>query len=268
MKTKMLITSITAGIICGFLLVLFGISPHESADANSDEVPRPQPILEMVSDEFTLEMIELMVASHTNWSSLDMQAETTTYNLGEEIRRTSSHILVEGVDSIKIEWTEYIPQQKTGTWLYYDGSISEADASGRVTSSSSFSIPQERWDIVPTSLGDVIGMRSVSHPLRAVMPVPSAEYLYPVGLAQRGGHFELLGTEEIAGRATLYVEWTHSTPNTLRQLLWIDEETGIVLKSKGYVGNELNILYEEFETTSIQVNPSLTPADFDVSQPA
>jgi hypothetical protein len=75
------------------------------------------------------------------------------------------------------------------------------------------------------------------HPLDQEMDNRFGELIFPAGLAQRGGVYAAEGEETVAGRAAIYAAW--SWENQMRERLWIDAQTGVILRADSY-GKETN----------------------------
>jgi hypothetical protein len=92
-----------------------------------------------------------------------------------------------------------------------------------------------------------------------------------------GGSFEELEMAEAAGRPALVVEWRKSpraperpVPNAWwrsdagRMQLWIDAQTGVVLKAREFGGPDLNTVLQEYIVTAVRYDadfPELHPED-------
>jgi hypothetical protein len=98
------------------------------------------------------------------------------------------------------------------------------------------------------------------------MPSPIADYIFPVGLAQRSGSYEVWGRDSIINRDVWVVDYSRSQegPGIIRQRFWIDTVTGIILKAVSYADLDAKQIIEETIVTSLTLNPSLTEKVFEL----
>ena len=59
---------------------------------------------------------------------------------------------------------------------------------------------------------------------------PAGEMIFPVGLVQRQGTYELLGEDRVAGRAALIVDFTPQPTGPIVDRFYIDALTGVLLR--------------------------------------
>lgn len=102
------------------------------------------------------------------------------------------------------------------------------------------------------------------HPLNLVIHSPLNEMVLPVGLSQQGGYYQGLRMEEVAGRLALVVRWVPGDALRDSRRLWIDAQTGVVLRSAtfGTLGDVSPI--EDIVLTSVAFDVPLQPSLFDL----
>jgi hypothetical protein len=79
--------------------------------------------------------------------------------------------------------------------------------------------------IPPDTLSDTIG----PFPLGGMLGTPLSDALFPTGLAQRTGVYEVIGMDAVAGRPALIVDWTAPT-GLVADRFRIDVQTGVLLR--------------------------------------
>jgi DNA-directed RNA polymerase specialized sigma24 family protein len=77
------------------------------------------------------------------------------------------------------------------------------------------------------------------------LPVYSAmeKFIFPDGLVEKTSSLDIIGTDEVAGRTTLVVD-RFGEANTLDSRLWIDTNTGLILRARQYA--------EDSDTSTIE----------------
>jgi outer membrane lipoprotein-sorting protein len=101
---------------------------------------------------------------------------------------------------------------------------------------------------------------------------PLGSLLFPTVYAQRKTvtTFKVVREDIAAGRKALVIDWTdHSVSPHEEVLLWVDVETGIVLRSQSVDAATGNVLPDGYEITAIRYNETFPPEIFilDIPQP-
>ncbi len=113
----------------------------------------------------------------------------------------------------------------------------------------------------PTTLSDTV----YTHPLAGSLGTPVSDLIFPAGLAQRGGQYNLTGKEIIAGREADVVEWSREE-GTLIDRFWVDRATGIILRQQNYGKPAGESPIWDIQATHIAVDPLFTDNVFELAQ--
>ncbi len=100
------------------------------------------------------------------------------------------------------------------------------------------------------------------HPLTGFLPTPLADLLLPSGFAQREGDIRVINVETIANRQALVIEWTLPGGRKVDRL-WIDTQTGIIIRQQHYGKEGDGALTSEITLLDIVFDPDLPPETFD-----
>lgn len=189
-------------------------------------------------DDFSREMINLMLDSHNRWQTL--QGEVVGHWFGNNPETLQHMIFIQQPYLARIIGADY------------QASMGEDEEA------------QRRIDygrqLLPATLDEIQPLTVYPHPLSSMGLGFAGDNIFPTGLAQRGGHFELVAEETILERATWVVDW-YDTRNgdERRNRYWIDQETGLILKSWGYGLGEKS---EEIEFLSLVFDEPLPDGTF------
>ena len=82
-------------------------------------------------------------------------------------------------------------------------------------------------------------------------------------LLQTNYHIEHVGSDHVTNRPTLMLTFNPQHPGRLTKKAWIDEQTGLVLRTEDR--DETGSLTKELYFTDLQIDPSLSPDLFDMS---
>jgi hypothetical protein len=177
-----------------------------------------------------LETIRLrMLHSHENWRSIWVQLHLVEYP-------------PEGSDQlIRLQRVQVWIRQPAEVWLLSgswgdvppdiffvsDGvRFLEADLRAGTT---------EEGDVAPSILEPFFPPEGITdtitlHPLEGMIGFPAGQMLFPAGLAQRQGTYELIGEDTVAGRAALIVDFTPQPTGLISDRFRIDALTGLILR--------------------------------------
>lgn len=100
------------------------------------------------------------------------------------------------------------------------------------------------------------------HPMIGFMPTPLSELLFPSGLAQRMGSYRTTGTETIAGREAVVVEWFNQYA-VLADRFWVDARTGLLLRRQHYNKGGGERITQDISLTAIHYDLDFPPQTFD-----
>lgn len=112
--------------------------------------------------------------------------------------------------------------------------------------------------------GDTSGSGPEDHPLNLVIHSPLNALVFPIGLSQQGGFFQGLRTEETAGRLALVTRWMPGDALRDSRRLWIDVQTGVVLRMTIFDGINESRPLEDIVLTRVDYEVPLPPSLFDI----
>jgi hypothetical protein len=112
----------------------------------------------------------------------------------------------------------------------------------------------------PVTFSDTI----YPHPLDGMIGTPFGAMLFPAGLAQRAGFYNIVGEETIVGRRAVTVEWGREE-GVIVDRFWIDTQTGIILRWLNFSKPGGQAIYSEMYVNSILINPNLPEQAFSLN---
>jgi hypothetical protein len=101
------------------------------------------------------------------------------------------------------------------------------------------------------------------HPLEGMLGSPSGALLFPQGLAQRPGTYQVLGRETHLGRPVIVLDWSYQ-PGAVVDRFWVDTATGIVLRWQNYGKGGQQGLNMEMKINALQLDAPLPGQAFAV----
>lgn len=232
MKRKDWVTSVTAGIILGALIVIsqtIGQFPTaQNAHAASDAE----------------KVLSKALQSYKNWSTLQGEARLVQYDT--EGTPHVDLVSVEVAQPLKANISFKASDDKAKTnkkWVSDGEKIYQVDDENLSYTESIVPGFATNLDFIPKGLADVKKDEVYHHPFEMLISNPIMEYVYPVWFAQAGeeSSYELLGEESIAGRATWKVQLQTTTD---RATAWIDQKTGVILKYSQETRSEMVVEME------------------------
>jgi hypothetical protein len=84
----------------------------------------------------------------------------------------------------------------------------------------------ENYSFIPTFNDDSVE----PHPFGSMLGTVLKDYIYSTSMAQRTGEYHLVGREAVAGRDVYVVEYFRYADGTVIDRLWVDTETGVILR--------------------------------------
>jgi hypothetical protein len=112
--------------------------------------------------------------------------------------------------------------------------------------------PETPGTAYPNPIGSQLGSRLAGM-------VFSADY------AQNEGSYKILRTEQLVGRETLVVEWTYIQNTLPSWRLWLDVNTGIILKMQGMGKGGGDVIQFEYVINQIIFEPALPSEMFNIN---
>jgi len=111
------------------------------------------------------------------------------------------------------------------------------------------------------------GMAS-PNPIWGKLGEPLAELAFPSDMAQNEGTFKPLSVDRIAGRETLVVEWTYINNQMPSWRVWLDVQTGVILKMQDFGKGGGDQVQSEEVITQVQYDIPALPDDLFSVTPA
>ncbi len=268
---------ITAGLVLALAVIYLQLSrpfsPTSAAvfaqnDKQTPTIDHPPSV--MIIQPEARKVIEAMLNSHTQWATLQAQATTNWYIAGAKESSWFSNVVINQPAHARFE-TSLAGENEANLWIMNGRQKYERDLVNAVEEEKilpSFATDPGALAKLPDQIEQIALTERIiyRHPIGMLVPSPVADYIYPVGLAQRGGQYSLIGEEQVAGRNTWILEWveegSNDIPPSLKQHFWIDQETGVILKAHSYVGANLKELYEETVFSWITYNQPVTAKSF------
>ncbi|GAB4580602.1 MAG: hypothetical protein Fur0022_33440 [Anaerolineales bacterium] len=251
MKKKEWLIGIIAGCLIGLLGVVSGIIPRYFTQSEK-----------VYAAGDATEVLELMLQSHTLWSSVQGKASVVWYSEGEK-EIWESNFSIEQPKLAYFETWKSGEVENKQTWLNQPDGIFVADFGKGVysvmepISEKGFGLEIEH---LPTTLASAEVGTIYRHPLGGRIPSVLGDYLYPTGLAQRSGDYTFLGEDEILNRSVYIL--AYQLKNEIGELTskaqyWVDVETGAILKALSFGGKDMGELLSEVTITSLNFNSPL-----------
>lgn len=251
-KKNILIGSLT-GLIMAAGLIYFDLIPQLLHNVQAANIQLTLFNSELPAED--VDIVGLMLNSHNNWKTLQGTATISNYEKDGQSQRMVVEVLLAPPDIIKIETIivearEHFLQVYAGETMY-DADIGRAIFT-RMPLPSTF--VERDLNLLPTSLqavheNNTEGVPIVyPHPIASIISSPLSELVFPTGLAQRRGEYTLVEETEILGRPVWGVNWQKADDSgqvILRERLWIDQQTGIVLKIERFSDSGFEFIREE-----------------------
>jgi hypothetical protein len=189
-----------------------------------EQIPTPTPIMPPVLTG-DVGVQQLMLFSHSRWKNLIAEYSITFY--------PSDASAEPEVQTVQL-WIRLPAEYKT-VITQNDKEISAL----RISDGKSMLDDEGNRSEVPAFLFEPFNPPNYPsdtvypHPLAGYLATPVSDLIFPAGLAQRGGEYQITGSEIIAGRESQVVEWSRS-PGVVTDRLWVDKITGVVLRQQNY----------------------------------
>lgn len=115
----------------------------------------------------------------------------------------------------------------------------------------------------PVALSDTIQ----PYPLAGMLGTPLSDMLFPTALAQRGGEFQVIGQEEMAGRTAIVALWSFQPGGPVVDRMWIDAKSGIILRWINYSKPGDAFISSEMYFSALQTGLEFPEETFAVGAP-
>ncbi|MFZ1395723.1 MAG: carboxypeptidase-like regulatory domain-containing protein, partial [Candidatus Promineifilaceae bacterium] len=118
--------------------------------------------------------------------------------------------------------------------------------------------------LLPISLEEIQPITVYPHPMVGMGFGFAGDYIFPAGFAQRVGRFELIAEEPILERQAWVVDWFDvMNGGERRNRFWIDQQTGLILKSWEYGEGAIT---GEVEFLSLVLDEPISDEAFQVAE--
>jgi hypothetical protein len=178
------------------------------------------------------EIQHAMLESATKWKSIWMDGTVTNYTLDGTNSATTTREQV-WIDLLKNRFRVVIGPADGAAhqFLTSDGTtILKMDLKTGQSQSSPMPEFAQARQFVPTLEPGT----AYPQPLWGQMGTPLSEMAFASDFAQNQGTFKPVGTESVADRQALVVEWTYAQSNQPSWRLWLDNQTAVILKMQSF----------------------------------
>ncbi len=233
--------------------------PAPAAPTRDPNLPtRPGPTPPPLQGE-ALTVEQRMLSSSATWKTLVAEADIINYTGGANAPVQSDHVQV---------WIEQPARFRVIVRPGAGGPVRMTVSDGqnlRYESGETSPLPPDLATpfAPPAGPSDTV----VQHPLGSSLGVPQVgDLLFPVGLAQRSGEYKTTGKDTIAGRTATVLEWSY-VAGQLVDRLWVDEQTGVVLRQDNFGKGAAETPQNQVVVTFIQFDQPIPAETFALDQP-
>src|SRR6266498_260235 len=222
-----------------FSLVLSGCGTFEvylekTPAADTSSVPASAATLEpkLTTNSTSEEIQRAMLASATKWKTIWMDGTVTNYALDGTNSKVTTREQV-WIDLLTSRFRVVMGpvDGAANRFLTSDGvTILEMDLKTGQSQSHSMAPMPDVKQFVPTLQPGTANPQ----PLWGQMGTPLSQLAFPSDFAQNEGTFKPVGTESVADRETLVVEWTYIQSKQPSWRMWLDNKTTVILKMQSF----------------------------------
>lgn len=255
MKKRDWLISIISGLVLGVFALCFGLVNKIAvlrtvkAESKSDEV------------------ISLMLKSHTTWKTMNGLMTTVNFDPNNGSQQTYFNSFeISNPDKARLAITG---ESNTSILDWFaNGStinnINRENLSYQEVTQQDFA---KELTLIPTDIGSIDKEIIYRHPMASIIPSPIGDYIFPTGLAQRQGIYEISGEEVIIGRPTWIVDFSKQNDNneiTMKARYWVDQSTGVILQAHVFSTNPKTFgdLLESASFQNVEFDQSIQESDF------
>ena len=259
---------------CGTLEISLATPPPEIPETPAGSVPEAtaEPGLSLSSSSDEIQ--QAMLASAATWLTIWLDGAVTQYAMdGSDAPPQITHEQVWIDQSLsRFRIVSGLAEGPAGKFKASDGmTILEMDL--KTGQSQSYPLPEfaKVKQFVPT-LEPGFGY---PQPIWGQMGTPLSQLAFSSDLAQNEGTFKPVGTEFVADRETLVVEWMFVENELPSWRLWLDTETAVILKMQTFTkeGGDViqseavvnQVIYDDLFADSLFRAPSTLPQFGDVT---
>lgn len=250
MTRREIIIILAAGVITG--LLMFALRPTLST---------PDDQLESAATDID-QVRTVMLTSHTRWQNIQGEVVFASFDREGNAQRYRSTIIIVQPNKALYTLQEADKGALLYTWISDGANTYLVDHQhGDAVTTEVIPAYVNDLSLLPTTLDSISSQAVYPHPFSMIMPVPFIYELFPVGLAQRSGKYELLYEMEWNGRKTWQVRFSGEVAGAY-ELLTVDQQTGIILASAIYSPDDKSGANELMEFTSFVVDGSVNEEKF------
>ncbi|MGD0610396.1 MAG: hypothetical protein ABSB41_02695 [Anaerolineales bacterium] len=267
LKNFLLLLAALALSACGTLKGKLDRTPTPDLSMIGTPIPSPAPGTQSLSMDSSSDAIQQkMLQSASTWKTIWLDG-TITESVGG----------AEGVPE-QITRQQVWIDQLTARFRFLSGLVNEKAQTFKVSDGNSIlemDLPSGRTQMEPMPPG-IAGQfvpfltpgTASPNPIWETLGEPLAEMAFPSDMAQNAGSYQRLLLEKIAGRETLVVNWTYISNQLPSWRLWLDVQTGVILKMQDFgKGGGAQVQSEEV-INQVQYDPPALPDDLFSVTPA
>jgi hypothetical protein len=198
-----------------------------------------------------------MLTSHTHWHRLWIDARLTTHR--PEATAARQQLWLEPVASSFRMLSGPADSQAARLTVANGQDVRILDTTTGQMQTQPLSPVDLNLFSPPQSVSDVV----TPHPLAGQLGTPLASLIFSTELAQRGGTYQPVATEPVAGRPTLVVDWLRDDGSRPSRY-WVDVQTAVVLHSEEYGKAGGTELESEIVIDQVIYDPTFAPGTFDI----
>jgi len=238
------------------LIFLTACSSSQGPASFFDRTPVPFNL----SLESTPEQIQqAMLESASHWTTLQMSGTVTYYLPDGSTQIVKEQVWLDPLNSRYRVEVNGFPTSTDAAIKVSDGSIiTNANLSSGVVESFAFPDSARVGQFVPPLETGA----AYPNPIWGQIGTPLSQLAFPSDYAQNQGIFTALGTEMIAGRNALIVEWKFSATSLPSWKLWLDTQTAVILKVQEFGKEGSATMQGERLVESITFDPALDSTTF------
>jgi WD40 repeat protein len=254
-----LFTSLLSG--CGTLEIYIETTPVENSVLPGAAILTAtlEPKLSMSST--SEEIRQAMLESATNWKSVWMDGTVTNYAMDGTNSQTTMREQV-WIDLITNRFRVLIgpAEGEAEKYMASDGmSILEMDLPSGQNQSRPLPDFAKVGQFVPAPEPDT----ALPQPLWGQMGTPLSQLAFTSDFAQSAGTFTPVASESAAGRQALVVDWTFAQNQLPSWRMWLDINTGVILKMQTYDKEGGSTIRSEAVVNQISLDDGFADSLFD-----
>jgi hypothetical protein len=251
MKYRTFLIGGGVGLLVGIVAIITGLNSHlfGSVDAAPDFVPEEVLPFAFEMDQKSEQILTKMLNSHDNWTYLSGNATVQYFRDGAVSQQIEPDVAV--TDQWQAQTESYDSRTEGITIIVNDGvNAFQGDRSRGVFTPMDFSVEymERTLQLLPTTLAEVRQNEwegipvGYPHPMGGyVAPTTVSMLVYPTEIVQGRGVFKWIEQSTYLDRAVDIVERIEvigDSEPTEWDRLWVDVETGVILRLERYENDQ------------------------------